>query len=88
MDEMRKCGKCGREMQGRSDRKFCSAACRQKAHRNRDTEPRYASDVDLANDILDSTRFMGESPAILGLRPVLRKLIVDELKKTAAKLAP
>lgn len=28
-----KCDGCGSEMQGRADRKFCSAACRQKAYR-------------------------------------------------------
>lgn len=29
------CAECGAEMQGRADRKYCSAACRQKAHRGK-----------------------------------------------------
>lgn len=31
----RVCGYCGYKVGGRSDRKFCSAACRQMAHRSR-----------------------------------------------------
>lgn len=31
----RVCGYCGNKVGGRSDRKFCSAACRQVAHRSR-----------------------------------------------------
>lgn len=30
-----KCEECGDEMQGRTDRKFCSSACRQKAYRSK-----------------------------------------------------
>lgn len=29
------CAECGDEMHGRADRKFCSSACRQKAHRSK-----------------------------------------------------
>lgn len=34
------CQACGRPLGGRSDRRYCSPACRQAAHRRRQVQPR------------------------------------------------
>ena len=41
-DEERSCAGCGQTMTGRADRRFCSPACRQRAHRQR-SEPTQAA---------------------------------------------
>lgn len=84
-----KCAECGNEMHGRTDRKFCSAACRQKAYRNRDvtlTVTGMGTDAEFLYDILQSLRFMRSTPRVTGLSSKAKKLIIDELNETAAEL--
>ncbi|MEE2529146.1 hypothetical protein V1639_08900 [Pseudarthrobacter sp. J75] len=76
-----KCTVCGKVMTGRADRKFCSAACRQKAYRNREPEPLQQSDAEFLTDIRHALQMMPIAARQRNLSPRALQVVIDDAKE-------
>lgn len=83
-----KCTVCGKVMMGRADRKFCSAACRQKAYRTRESEPVEwtPTDAEFLTDIRQALQMMPGAVRQRNLSPRAVQIVVDDARDMIAML--
>lgn len=76
------CVTCGNEViGGRADRKFCSAACRQKAYRNREPVEWTPTDAEFLTDIRQSLRMIPTALRQRNLSPRALQIAIDDAKE-------
>ncbi len=66
---------------GRADRKFCSAACRQKAYRNREPVEWTPTDAEFLTDIRQSLRTIPTALRQRNLSPRALQIVIDDAKE-------
>lgn len=76
-----KCDGCGNEVVGgRADRKFCSAACRQKAYRNRELDLQQ-TDAEFLTDIRQTLRTVPTALRQRNLSPRALQIVINDAKE-------